>query len=94
MIEPLTKARVNVTKYEARQYVYACQAFFDRCVEKQISIHSHPDLDAAVTGATQRTVGDGWAWARRNEQAVISPLVATTLAVDAASKPAARSWVM
>lgn len=38
-------------------------------------------LIAALQGATQRNIGDGlWAWSRKNSAAVISPLVAVTLA--------------
>ena len=94
LIDGLEKAHVQVHTYQARQYVYACQVFYDRCMEGTVRIRTNSDLDEACAGATQRTAGDGWAWARRNEQTVISPLVALTLAVDAASKPAARSWVM
>jgi hypothetical protein len=97
LIEGLQTAKVQLIKYEARQYVYACQAFYDRCMAETIRLWDGSGtrgLEQAAAGATQRTVGDGWAWARRNESSVISPLVALTLAVDAATKPTARPWVM
>ena len=82
-IEALEKAGVAVRKFEARQYVYACQSFYDRCMQGTVRVRSNTDLDEACAGATQRTAGDGWAWARRNDQTVISPLVAVTLAAAA-----------
>ena len=94
LIEDLKRSRVTVQVYQPRQYTYACQTFFDRCMAESVSIRPNRELDVAAAGATRRTVGDGWAWARRNDQTDISPLVAATLAVDAATKPGARSWVM
>lgn len=43
------------------------------------------DLDAAVEGAARRPLGDAWVWARKSAEVDISPLVALTLALDAAS---------
>ena len=84
LIEPLENARVTVRKYEARKYAYACQNFFDRCMAETVRLWDGTTtrgLEIAAAGATKRTVGDGWAWARRNDQTDISPLVAVTLAV-------------
>lgn len=99
LIEGLERAGVKVTRYEARQYAYACQSFFDRCMAESVRLWDGTTtrgLEVAAAGATQRTVGDGWAWSRRNEQTVISPLIALTLAVHAASKPVsgpAMEWI-
>ena len=96
LIDGLERAGATVQRYESRQYAYACQAFFDRCIAESVSIHPNRELDIAVAGAARRTVGDGWAWSRRNDQTVISPLVAVTLAVHAASKPVsspAMEWI-
>ena len=81
LIEDLQRVRVSVLPVQPRQYTYACQTFFDRCMAESVSIRPNRELDVAAAGATRRTVGDGWAWARRNDQTDISPLVAVTLAV-------------
>lgn len=39
------------------------------------------ELTAAVAGATQRPIGDGWGWNRRAVTTDICPLVAVSLAV-------------
>jgi hypothetical protein len=54
-----------------------------------LKVRPHPAFDAARAGATERPLGDAWAWGRRKSSVDISPLVAATLAVDAAvQKPA------
>ena len=54
-----------------------------------------PELDAAVDGATKRTLGDAWTWARQGP-VDISPLVAATFAVHGAATyeqtPFFASW--
>jgi hypothetical protein len=40
-----------------------------------------PDLEAAVSCAVRRTVGDSWAWSRRSSATDISPLVAGSIAL-------------
>lgn len=47
----------------------------------------YPELEAAVSGATTRAVGDRWAWARRKSAADISPLEAVTLGVGHLYRP-------
>lgn len=49
-----------------------------------------PAIDAAVTGAVTRPVGDAWAWGRRTSTADITPLVALTHACWALWHPAAE----
>ena len=49
---------------------------FDRTPERLRHIGQH-SLDAALAGATKRTVGDGWAWDKRG-QIDITPLCAVT----------------
>jgi hypothetical protein len=47
-----------------------------------------------LKGATQRPLGDRWAWSRKNSSIDISPLVAVTLALwgVARQKPPPRMW--
>jgi hypothetical protein len=40
-----------------------------------------PELKAALKGASKRSLGDSWAWARKSSAVDISPLVAVTLAL-------------
>lgn len=57
------------------------------------TLHYRPDVDehpehaaamvAAVFAARKRSVGDGWAWSRKDSQSDITPLVAATLAFGA-----------
>jgi phage terminase large subunit-like protein len=79
LIRPLTQAGVDVVEVPTADHVRACGDLFDAVVNHEISHRHQPELDAAVAGATKRTVGDAWLWDRR-AGTVISPLVALTLA--------------
>lgn len=85
LVDRLTERGVNVKRYTAQTYAHACGAFFDRLADSRIKAFPDKGLDAAIEGATKRTLGDAWAWARKSSAVDISPLVAATLAVDAAS---------
>ena len=78
---------VVVLAYQSRELANACGRFYDMVADREISVRPRDVLEKAVAGATQRTVGDAWAWGRRQATVDISPLVAVTLAVDAAVKP-------
>ena len=84
LITQLKEHNIPVLEYGAKTYAYACGSFYDRVLEKKLRIHSDPRLDEACAGVTKRTVGDQWAWGRKSDT-VISPLVALTLAFDAAA---------
>jgi hypothetical protein len=43
-------------------------------------------LTAALAGSKRRTLGDAWAWQRRDQSVDVSPLVAATLALDSVSR--------
>ena len=60
----------------------AC-AFWLRLVnESKLRHRGEQELTIALDGAGQRSLGDGWAWSRRNSGCDITPLVATTLATS------------
>jgi phage terminase large subunit-like protein len=80
LIAPLEKAGVEVTRTDAREMVAACGSFFDRVTEGRLAHLDQTELTAAVEGAKQRELGDGWAWHRRRSGVDITPLVACTLA--------------
>jgi hypothetical protein len=67
---------VNTQDYKA-----ACGGFFTDVVEGRLS---RPDgqgpLDVAVGEASERVLGDAWAWDVRNATVPISPLEAVTVA--------------
>lgn len=98
LIPHLEAAGVEVRGYSGRDMAAASGQFFDLIAEGVLKVRTHTALDNARAGATQRPLGDAWAWGRRKSSVDISPLVAATLAVDAAVKPsrefvALASWV-
>lgn len=64
-----------------KDYKAACAAFLADIVEGRLR---HPRnqgaLDTAAADATERVLGDSWAWDRRRATVPISPLVAATVA--------------
>jgi hypothetical protein len=64
-----------------REYTAACADVFDRVRAGTMWHRGEPALDAAVAGAGQRIVGDGWAWSRRTSTADVAPLVAGSVAL-------------
>jgi hypothetical protein len=62
----------------------ACGVFYDNVLEKRLRYLAHPDLDEALRAASQRPLGDAWAWSRRRSRSTIAPLVAVTIALWAA----------
>lgn len=81
LIAPLKAAGLNVVEATARDAGHAAQGFYDACCDSGELAHlDDPILADALAGAAKRPLGDGWAWARKGVSAVISPLVAVTLA--------------
>jgi len=80
LIAPLEAASVEVTKPTARGMAHAAGDVFDAVAEATMRYVPRPALDAAVAGAGQRPLGDGWAWARKGLSVDICPLVALSLA--------------
>lgn len=89
LVNDLEVAGVVVLPYNGRDLANACGRFYDLVADREISVRPRDVLEAAVAGATKRTLGDAWAWGRRLSSVDISPLVAVTLAVDSAVKPKA-----
>ena len=83
----------------APEMVAACGAFYDAVMEARVVHFAQAPLTAAVEGAKQRNLGDGWAWGRRTSAVNVSPLVAASLAVYGvltyeAPKPRVQAFVM
>lgn len=59
----------------------ACGGWYDAATSDQLRHIDQTPLNAALTGARQRPIGDGgWKWSRKDSSVDISPLVAVTLA--------------
>jgi hypothetical protein len=80
LIAPLEAAGIEVVKPTMREAAHAAGDLFDAVTEATVRYVPRPALDAAVAGAQQRPLGDGWAWARKGLSVDICPLVALTLA--------------
>lgn len=84
LIAPLAKAGVDVELVSGRQYAQACGDLYDAIGgEHEAGTVRHLDqplLNVAVEAARKRTLGDAWAWNRRDAGSDISPLVAITVA--------------
>jgi len=74
--------------YTTRKYVAAVSQIYDRILDGDMAVRTHPLLDVAVDVATRRTIGDAWGWARKSLDGSVAPLVAATLALDAATQVA------
>lgn len=90
-IAALERAGVSVLPVSANDFRSACGGFYDAVVERRVVVARHPDLDAAVAGATQRPSGDGWVWDRRSSD--VSALEAVTCAWWKASDVPKRPMV-
>ena len=62
----------------------ACGALFDAVMEDRLRHLDTPVLNSALAVARRRSLGDAWAWYRKNVAADITPLVACTLALRGA----------
>jgi hypothetical protein len=78
------EAGLEVETFNASEMAAACSRMVD-VVEERNCRHLGDDvLLSALKAAKTRSLGDAWAWSRRNSSANISPLVSVTLALSAA----------
>jgi phage terminase large subunit-like protein len=75
----LAAAGVPTETCSTREYAQACGQLFDAVTAGAVAHLDQPVLNAAITAARKRPLGDAWAWARK-AGGDISPLVAVTLA--------------
>lgn len=85
LVPDLESAGLSVVVTSTREFTSACARLYDAVRNETFHHTSQPALDAAVLGASDRRVGDAWAWSRSSSQVDISPLVAVTLALWGAS---------
>ena len=81
IIDDLTKAKVKVTTSTARDMAAACGQFYSGVYESWLRHTDQPQVNAALSAARRRSLGDAWAWNRKNAASDITPLVACTLAL-------------
>lgn len=72
---------IEVRALTTPEHGEACGLIFDAVEQRRLRHMGTAELNAAVRGATQRPLGDRWAWNRRTSSADITPLVACTLGV-------------
>jgi hypothetical protein len=87
LVEQAGAAGVAVEPYNSTSYVAACQVFFDLVSSGRLAQRAQGPLDLAVAAAGRRPLGGSWVFGRAHPGAVISPLVAATLAAHRASRP-------
>jgi hypothetical protein len=85
LIPALEAAGVRLTIAKTSDVLDACAGIFDRVTSSTLTHPGHPALDMAVATAAKRTVGDRWAWGRKQSMADVSMLEAVTLALWGAS---------
>lgn len=85
-------AHVQIEWIGMREYAEACGLVVDLVADEQVRHLGTPDMAAAVRGAATRPMGDAWAWSRKSSGVDITPLVAGTLAVWAASSDQASVY--
>lgn len=92
LIPELERAGVHLRQFKTAEVLDSCAAIFKRVQDRLLGHDDYSELNDAVKAATKRTVGDRWAWGRKQSSADISTLEAATLAAWAATQQtAARS---
>jgi phage terminase large subunit-like protein len=87
LIPDLKAAGLSVVTTDVKGMTAASALFFDHVVESRLLHLDQPVLNSAVSAATQRAIGDNWAWARRAPKGDISALVAASLALWGVRNP-------
>lgn len=80
LIDDLEDAGVRLKVMSTGEVLDSCADLFERVREVRARHGRWPDLDAAVRAAVKRSVGDRWAWGRRQSEVDISALETVTLA--------------
>jgi hypothetical protein len=93
LIPALEAENVTLRKFGTSDVLDACAGIYKRVQERMLRHATYPELEGAARAAVKRTVGDRWAWGRKQSDADISTLEAATFAVRVAdtAKPKRRS---
>ncbi len=84
LVPALQVAKVDVIEVNTAEYGQACGQMYDGVRDATIRHRGQLVLAAAVDAGRKRTMGDAWAWHRRDAGSDITPLVSATLALHAA----------
>ena len=95
LVPSLMAAKVPVVEISTADLLKACAGFKQQVRDRRLRHRGQVPLDVAVAGAAVRSIGEGWAWARKVSTVSISPLVAVTLAQFAvrAEQPREDGWI-
>ena len=80
LIEPLREAGVLVHDVGSAEYAVACGQWYDDATQDRLRHRADERLTNAMLSATQRAVGDAWAFERRGAGVDITALDGCTLA--------------
>jgi hypothetical protein len=81
----IAREGVPIVECSGRNLAHACSAFYDAVIEETVTVGGPSAIDVAVASAVRRNSGDAWVWDRKRPLADISPLVAATVALWAAT---------
>lgn len=81
LADALEAKGVKLTVTRAENMASACGLFYDAVMEDELRHLDTPVLNSALGAARRRSLGDAWAWTRKNSMSDIAPLVACTLAL-------------
>jgi hypothetical protein len=76
-----TDILVTLAAREGRDMVVACAKYYDGIHDRTVWHTDQPQVNVALSVATKRPLGGGWAWNRKDATSNISPVVAETLAL-------------
>lgn len=80
LIPDLEEAGVELKVMTTGDVLDACARIYKRVQNQQLRHASYPELEKAAAAAVQRTVGDRWAWGRKQSGDDISTMEAATWA--------------
>lgn len=78
LIPELRRKKIRLIELDASEVVRASEFFYDETVNAKVTVRRNEVLDAAVSAAIKRSVGDAWVWDRK-ARLDISPLMAATV---------------
>src|SRR5581483_9597809 len=81
LLEDLKDAKVDVIEMNTTDAKEAFGQFYDAATDGRLRHLDQPELNAALKGASTRTVGDALLWDRRSAEVDITPLVSATNAL-------------
>jgi hypothetical protein len=85
LVDSLRESGLPVETVNTSEHGQACGRLVDPVAEGGVVHLGSEELRDAIRGARSRPLGDAWAWSRKSSSVDISPLVAATLALGAAS---------